>query len=343
MPSAIAIMGDYVFSDLTAVATHPSDLNDAGTWFVAHTFERDFLAFRFNQRDRLAEYLFPEPNAPIAHGGWKSSMSQDEYCAAVIAIKEDIARGWVYQANLCRTLSVPVAPTFNIISLYSALQQRNPAPHACALWVPQSESGLPDVAIASATPELFLSRSGSSITTSPIKGTAQESSGLQTKDHAENIMIVDLMRNDLSLICEPGSVHVPDLLRTEQHPGLVHLVSDISGTVRDDVSWSDIFELLSPPGSVSGAPKSSAVEVISRLEPVPRGFYCGVLGLIESDVKAAHLAVGIRTFWLTGDDDNRTLNFGTGAGITWGSDPMSEWHETQLKARHLLSIVSDFS
>jgi para-aminobenzoate synthetase component 1 len=146
-------------------------------------------------------------------------------------------------------------------------------------------------------------------------------------------MIVDLMRNDLGRICDPGSIEVTELFRNEKHPGITHLVSDVQGTLRDGVSWKEILAATMPPGSVSGAPKSAALSIIQEHEG-RRGPYCGTLGWIQGD--RAELSVAIRTFWTTGDG---VIRFGTGAGITWGSDPAAEWEETQLKARHLMSIA----
>ena len=154
------------------------------------------------------------------------------------------------------------------------------------------------------------------------------------KDIAENIMIVDLIRNDLGRICQPGTVTVPRLLVTETHPGLTHLVSDVSGTLLHDVNWSQISAALLPPGSVSGAPKSTAITTIEDLEGQPRGPYCGALGWSQGN--QALLSVAIRIFWNEGDG---LLRFGTGAGITWESDPLQEWEETQLKAERLTAIA----
>jgi para-aminobenzoate synthetase component 1 len=151
------------------------------------------------------------------------------------------------------------------------------------------------------------------------------------KDQAENVMIVDLMRNDLGQICKSGTVEVPRLLSSEEHPGLQHLVSDVQGELIDAISWSQILSSLSPPGSVSGAPKSSATQVIGANE-IARGPYCGALGWVEGNQAA--LSVAIRTFWR-----DHGFNFGTGAGITWGSRADAEWEETQLKARRLISIA----
>ena len=144
-------------------------------------------------------------------------------------------------------------------------------------------------------------------------------------------MIVDLMRNDFGAICESGSISVPRLLASEPHPGLVHLVSDVEGELRKGITWSEIISSLHPPGSISGAPKSSAVSVITENESA-RGPYCGVLGWVQGDT--CELSVAIRIFF-----KDEALHFGTGAGITWGSDPLGEWEETQLKARKLISIA----
>jgi para-aminobenzoate synthetase component 1 len=129
---------------------------------------------------------------------------------------------------------------------------------------------------------------------------------------------------------------VPSLLRTEQHPGLVHLVSTVQGELREGVSWAEILRATLPPGSVSGAPKRAALDLIAELELVSRGPYCGAVGFVDADAGQAVLAVGIRTFWWHGG----TLRFGTGAGITWGSDPAGEWQETELKAARLVRLAS---
>jgi para-aminobenzoate synthetase component 1 len=217
--------------------------------------------------------------------------------------------------------------SLGLSGLFSKLLDENPAPYASYLSIPGLE-------IASASPELFLSRSGKMIKTSPIKGTIREQeTSFGEKDRAENLMIVDLMRNDLGRICEPGTVDVSELFRHEKHPGLVHLVSDVQGELKEGVTWEEILRATTPPGSVSGAPKSAALMMISQVEGV-RGPYCGALGWINGT--QAQLSVAIRTFWKSNDD---LVRFGTGAGITWGSDPELEWEETQLKARKLISIA----
>ena len=156
------------------------------------------------------------------------------------------------------------------------------------------------------------------------------------KDEAENVMIVDLVRNDLGRVSRTGSVTVPDLLAVEEHPGLAHLVSTVSGELRAGVGWPELLDATFPPGSVTGAPKSSALRLIRELEPVPRGAYCGAFGWVDADARTADLAVAIRTFEIA----DGMLRFGTGAGITWGSDAESEWLETELKADRLVGLAS---
>ena len=343
---AVAIFGNYMATNFIEATTDVARLDEAGWWAVAHTFEGEFQAFRFDDLqplnlEKLAELGHNLQHDPIEAGSWSSAMSITEYIDAVEIIRQDIARGWVYQANLCRVLSAPMVADFNVAAFWKLLSQHNPAPYASALQVPAKLSGFSkDVRIVSASPELFLSRRGQVLRSSPIKGTARVASELLEKDQTENIMIVDLVRNDLGQVCESGSVKVLELLRLEQHPGLVHLVSDVEGTLPARSGWQEIFNALAPPGSVSGAPKSSALEVIARLEKSPRGIYCGGFGWVDADNQTAELAVGIRTFWQEEILGTKKLHFGTGAGITWASDPTGEWHETELKAARLLSVAA---
>jgi para-aminobenzoate synthetase component 1 len=134
---------------------------------------------------------------------------------------------------------------------------------------------------------------------------------------------------------------VPALCAIEEHPGLVHLVSTVRGGLRPGAGWPELLAATFPPGSVTGAPKSSALRVIRALEPAPRGPYCGGIGWVDADRGTGSLAVGIRTFWIDrAAAGEPVLRFGTGAGITWGSDPAGEWAETELKAARLLAVAS---
>src|SRR4029450_12852359 len=146
-------------------------------------------------------------------------------------------------------------------------------------------------------------------------------------------MIVDLVRNDLGRVCEWGSVQVPALCAVEQHPGLVHLVSTVTGRLRPGIGWAEVVEATFPPGSVTGAPKLAALDMIATLEPMPRGVYCGAIGWADADRRQGDLNGAIRTFWI----DDGQLHLGTGGGITWDSTPEGEWAETELKAHRLLA------
>jgi len=314
-------MGGRLATDLVEVSEDPKCLDDGGFWAVSTTFENQFTAAKFAT---VQAAPFPATSWIPLKGTWESSLNMNQYIGYVESIRRSIEQGWVYQVNACRRLS-HADDGQSLRGLFTEILKNNPAPWASYLEIP-------GVMIASASPELFLSRDRNTVKTSPIKGTQPlNAEDFGAKDKAENVMIVDLMRNDLSRICKSGTVEVPRLLSSEEHPGLQHLVSDVKGELLDDISWSEIFEALSPPGSVSGAPKSSAVQVIAENE-IDRGPYCGVLGWVEGE--KAELSVAIRTFW-----KDSHINFGTGAGITWSSDSASEWEETQLKARRLISIA----
>ena len=315
-------------TELDEVSNDLSRLDEPGFWAVAISFEGEVNLARF--KSVVASQL---PNSefdflPTVH--WSSSLSKTEYESGVEFVRNEISKGNVYQVNLCRILSAEISTNFDGLALANSLFHHNPAPFFRYLRIPEVE-------IMSASPERFLSREGKQVKTSPIKGTASSPDEMLAKDHAENIMIVDLMRNDLGRISEPGSVHVSRLLGMEAHPGLVHLVSDVESTLRKDTKWLELANALLPPGSVSGAPKSSAVEIIKQLEKTPRDIYCGVLGWVDNrtDKCKSELSVAIRTFWRRGE----ILKFGTGAGITWGSDPTQEWEETELKAKRLIGIA----
>jgi para-aminobenzoate synthetase component 1 len=307
-------------------------LDGSGFWVVVVSFEGRVTCARFAQV-RLARL----PHASwlgVDAGSWVSSLDRSAYVAGVEAIRGLIADGSVYQVNLCRVLSAPTAAT-DLSGLANVLAVEHPSRYPALVCLPSE-----GVQVCSASPELFLSRTpigGQDVVqTRPIKGTGRTPLDISAKDHAENIMIVDMARNDLSRVATTGGVDVPALCEIEEYPGLVHLVSTVQATLSPEVTWRDIFAATFPPASVSGAPKSSALRIIRDLEPVPRGPYCGAIGWIDADRRTAALAVAIRTFWLDADQ----LRFGTGAGITWGSDPDAEWAETQLKAERLLAAAS---
>jgi para-aminobenzoate synthetase component 1 len=309
-------------------------LDKGGWWAVVLTYEGHLTAARFNVVEpRVTAHQVERAEwTPLARDAWTSSMTRQQYVDAVEEIRRAIAAGTVYQTNVCRVLSAPREGR-DLRGLGLALESQHPAPHAGVVWLPDE-----GVEVASASPELFLRRDGQVLSSSPIKGTGRSAADLLDKDTAENVMIVDLVRNDIGQVATTGSVSVPSLLRHEEHPGLVHLVSTVEGELRPDVGWPAIFDATFPPGSVTGAPKSTARQLIDQLEWSPRGPDCGALGWIDADAGRAELAVGIRTFWVDAASD--TIRFGTGAGITWGSDAAREWDETELKADRLLDVAA---
>lgn len=325
---------------LIEVSADPAVLDAGGWWAVMITFEGEYRFWRFAEV-QAAE--LPGPSSGSSSwsgpppGGWRSSLDRGAYRRGVEEIRRRIREGDVYQVNLCRVLTaeLPVAEA-DPWALGQRLAAGNPAPYAGVIDVPE-RAGVPRTRIVCASPELFLERDGDLVWSGPIKGTGATEADLLPKDEAENVMIVDLVRNDLQRVSRPGTVAVPALLAVERHPGLVHLVSTVEGRLRSDVGWADLLAAMLPPGSVSGAPKSTALRAIGDLEPVPRGPYCGAVGFVDADRGYARLAVGIRTFWWQGDE----LCFGTGAGITWDSDPDREWAETELKAGRLIGLASD--
>jgi para-aminobenzoate synthetase component I len=271
-----------------------------------------------------------------------SSLDRDAFAARVASIIELIEAGDCYQVNLTRRLEwgAPVDP----IALHAALEDVNPAPHAALLVLPadgETGDGGPGdqgrISIVSASPERFLGWRGTECETRPIKGTATDERVLRTsaKDRAENVMIVDLARNDLGRVCEFGTIHVPTLFDVEQHPGLVHLVSTVRGRRRADVGLGGLVRATFPPASVTGAPKPRVLQIIEDLEPVRRGVYCGAVGWIDAERGEGDLAVAIRTFTIAG---GRTT-LGVGSGIVADSDPAAEWAETELKAARLQAAL----
>ena len=326
----LAVVGGRLATGLRDVTDDLAALDSTGFWAVVVSFEGDAVCARFDSVRPARPWPGPPWSGPPATA-WNTSLDRDAYCAGVVSIRESIAAGDVYQVNLCRVLSAPAPANADVAALGAALAAGNPAPYSAVVRLPDH-----GVHVASASPERFLWRDGRTVESKPIKGTASSPERFLAKDRAENVMIVDLVRNDIGRVCEYGSVEVPALCAVEEHPGLVHLVSTVRGRLQDGVGWPELIGATFPPGSVTGAPKLAALEVIAKLEPVARGPYCGAIGWVDADRGEGDLNVGIRTFWLA----DGLLHLGTGGGITWDSTPEGEWEETELKARRLLSVVS---
>jgi len=330
VPPALAVVGGRLATELVDVTSDLAALDSSGFWAVVLPFEGPAICARFANVRPARPWPGPPWQGP-APDAWSSSLDEAGFRSGVDRIRASIAAGDVYQVNLTRRISAPMPAGGDVAALGAVLAEGNPAPYAAVVRVPSV-----GCEVASASPERFLWRDGDLVSSAPIKGTASEAGGLTGKDRAENVMIVDLVRNDLGRVCEYGSVDVPKLLDVEHHPGLVHLVSTVTGRLERGRGWADAIGATFPPGSVTGAPKVAALEHIARLEPVPRGIYCGAVGWVDADRRCGDLNVAIRTFWV----EDGELHLGTGGGITWDSDPGDEWAETELKARRLLHVAS---
>jgi para-aminobenzoate synthetase component 1 len=296
-----------------------------------------------------AEAVDPSGVAPIMAldraAAWRSSLTRDEYEECVAEVLELLRAGECYQVNLTRRLERDGA--LDPVALHAALGARHPAPYAGMLRLPAGMApGLDHAfAVVSASPEGFLRRRGDRVESRPIKGTAAGHPGdaarlrASAKDQAENVMIVDLTRNDLGRVCVPGTITVPELCAVEAHPGLHHLVSTVRGRLRADVGVGALLAATFPPASVTGAPKPRVLRAIEELEPVRRGVYCGAFGWIDTRADDADLAVAIRTFTVHGNGDDGVTRLGVGGGVVADSDPRGEWDETCLKARRLLAAA----
>jgi para-aminobenzoate synthetase component 1 len=270
----------------------------------------------------------PRPLRRPRLGPWRSNVSREEFEAGVGTVVGLIEAGECYQVNLTRRLTCPLRA--DPIGLFAGLVRFNPAPHAALVR-------LGTWAVVSASPERFLSRRGNDVETRPIKGTAVDAHVLAAsrKDRAENVMIVDLARNDLGRVCEYGTVRVPSLCSVERHPGLHHLVSTVVGRLRPGMGTGALLRATFPPASITGAPKPRVLQAIEDLEASRRGVYCGAVGWIDADTRTMDLNVAIRTFEVT----PQGTQLGVGAGIVADSDPAGEWEETELKVARLLAAA----
>jgi para-aminobenzoate synthetase component I len=278
---------------------------------------------------------FPVEELP----GVASGFTHAGYLEGVRRVRDYILAGDIFQANLSQRLQAPVSRPPR--QLYLRLRESSPAPYAAFF-------DLGEAALVSASPELFLRARGSAVETRPIKGTAPRSDDPETdaasarallrseKDRAENVMIVDLLRNDLSRVCTDASVDVPRLCEIESHGPVHHLVSTVTGRLRSDCDVIDLLCAAFPGGSITGAPKIRAMEVIAELEPTRRGPYTGSLGFIGFD-GSMETSILIRTFVVR---DGMAF-FQVGGGIVADSDPEREYRETLYKAAGLFAALEE--
>jgi para-aminobenzoate synthetase component 1 len=272
--------------------------------------------------------------------GLRSTFTHRGYLDAVARVREYIVAGDIFQANLSQRFQTERRePPFQ---LYQRLRRRNPAPFAAYL-------DFGDLQILSASPERFLRLDGERrhVETRPIKGTRPRGLGPMhdaalgralaesEKDRAENVMIVDLLRNDLSRVCRPGTVRVPELFALEHHPTVHHLVSTVIGELEPSADAVDLLRATFPGGSITGAPKVRAMEIIAELEPTQRGVYCGSIGYISTS-GAMDTSIVIRTYLVL----RGQIYFQAGGGIVADSDPELEYRETLDKARGLIETLA---
>jgi anthranilate synthase component 1 len=279
----------------------------------------------------------PLPDLSVPHSvSWRDS--EERYLEMIRGAQDFIAQGDAYQ--LCVTTSLTLQGEVDPVELHRVMRDSNPTHH-------QALIRLADVTIVSASPETFVSLSKEGVvSTRPIKGTRPRGSThtedqalahelLQSdKERAENLMIVDLMRNDLSRVCETGTVRVPELLVVESYATVHQLVSTITGQVREGLDVVDLLEATFPAGSMTGAPKKRAVEILQQLEGHPRGLYSGAYGVWRAD-GSAEFAMTIRTA-VVGPD---SLTIGVGGGITALSQPSEEIREVGIKAKAFLRAL----
>ncbi|MDQ3765729.1 MAG: aminodeoxychorismate synthase component I [Actinomycetota bacterium] len=313
------------------------DATDGRWWFEALWSPQRAAALEERFQVICARLGAPAP--PRQHSvctGFVPTPHRDRHLSAVTRAIDYILAGAAFQVNLC--IRLESCFTGDPLDLFCSGAQTLVPPFAgyvAGTWG----------ALASLSPELFLRRSGRRVTTAPIKGTCARPSVTPALDKrerllaspknvAENVMIVDLMRNDLGRVCTPGSIHVPALARAEPHPGVWHLVSEVTGELRRDVDDDTLLRATFPPGSVTGAPKIKAMDLISELETTAREAYTGAIGYV-SPVAGVELNVAIRTFEFA---DGRAW-LGAGGGIVADSDPAAEWEECLMKAQPLLRSV----
>jgi para-aminobenzoate synthetase component I len=282
----------------------------------------------------LSSRLAPESQAQCEQPFFCSQWNREEFCAAVARAQEYIAAGDIYQVNLSHRFES--AWSGEPWAFYEALRHYSPAPHA-------SYIALGGRTVLSASPESFLKMSGRSICTRPIKGTrprrsdpmADEKSAFDLitspKEVSELVMITDLERNDLGQVCDYGTVSVPELLKLERYEQVFHLVSKVEGRLRSGVDHAEALRACFPGGSITGAPKKRAREIIAELEPTPRGLYTGAAGWFGFNDES-QFSITIRTVVI----ENGVASFQVGAGIVADSDPAAEWQETLDKAAGIL-------
>lgn len=335
---AITYIGENCFDFLEEKLQEEEKNNNKNGVFVGYlsydlfkgskedTYPSFFFAYFDEMHDVIEEWNKSCPYRRF-DGALCSNMTDLEYLDKVKLIKEEIKAGNVYQVNLTREYSVEL-DTLDELDLYLKLRDASPNPYGCFFKTPF-------VSILSSSPEEFIYVKDDYIRTRPIKGTLpKDVFDIDPKNRAENIMIVDLERNDLGKICEYGSVRAERLLEIESYKHLNHVVSTIEGKLKPDIKLRQIFEATFPGGSITGAPKIAAMKIINKIEPTKRGAYTGTFGYIKTD-GTMNFNILIRTIFL----QDKKITFNIGGGIVADSDPLGELEEINLKAKGIISAL----
>ncbi len=313
-------------------------------WLLSYSYHDGTFLLETSADTAPAEALIDRlRRAPVATTGGDGGVfvrpetARSRHEAAIRQVLDCIAAGDVYQVNVAHRFAGQ--GRFHAPSVFAGMQRRNAVPFA-------AYADLDDCVLLSNSPECFLTRDGRFVRTFPIKGTRRRGtdpgederlSRLLTddmKERAEHVMVVDLERNDLGRVCRPGSVHVQELAGLQSFPGLHHMTSAVTGELRKDVGLADLLRATFPGGSVTGAPKIRAMQIIDTLEPFSRGFYTGALGYIRS-LEQMVLSLTIRTAMARGD----RIWYWAGGGIVADSVPEAEYDETMLKAHPFLEAI----
>lgn len=282
----------------------------------------------------------PRPLGSHAIAGWQSNFTREAYEAAVARTVDYILAGDIFQANISQRFQAAIPEGFDPLSFYARLRSINPAPFACYL-------DFDGLGVVSSSPERLVRLDGGKVEARPIKGTRRRDAdpardaalvaelSSSRKDRAENVMIVDLLRNDLSRVCRPGSVRVPVLCGLESYAGVHHLTSVVSGELQSGTTSADLLGAVFPGGSITGAPKIRAMEIIAEIEQVPRGIYCGSVGYLGFGGEA-DFNIAIRTVSFA----NGLASFQGGGGITARSTPAAEYDETLTKVARIMQAFA---
>jgi para-aminobenzoate synthetase component 1 len=292
--------------------------------------------------DRLETLLAGKPKPLGGHviSGWQSNFTREAYEAAIARTVEYILAGDIFQANITQMFTAAIPDGFDPLAFYRVLRLKNPATFAAFL-----DYG--GIQIASSAPERLLSHDGKTVEARPIKGTRRRDADASRdaaliaelassrKDRAENVMIVDLLRNDLSRVSKPGSVRVPVLCGLETYANVHHLVSVITSELRDGETVGSLIAATFPGGSITGAPKIRAMEIIAEIERIPRGVYCGAIGYIGFSGHT-DLNIAIRTAQFS----HGVARVQGGGGITARSSPAAEYDESLTKIRRIMEAFA---